>query len=215
MLALRIEADRARAVAEESHHTVMDSTRDVRSSISAPPLPQFHESEGNIDVYIERFERYAANEGWEYGCYTIYLSALLDGPALDIYHRMPLEDANDYKALKEASLKRYPFTAQDFRKRFFNRLACAQCASRTEAPSNGLRKYHRRERQWHDGTTGHDGTTARRHDGTTARRHDGTTARRHDGTTARRHDGTTHSHMDFLNLIIDTVLDSDSGNVYS
>ena len=24
--------------------------------------------------------------------------------------------------------------------------ACAQCASRTEAPSNGLRKYHRRER---------------------------------------------------------------------
>ena len=30
-------------------------------------------------------------------------------------------------------------------------LACAQCASRTEAPSNGLRKYHRRER--HDGTT--------------------------------------------------------------
>ena len=42
-------------------------------------------------------------------------------------------------------------------------LACAQCASRTEAPSNGLRKYHRRE----------------------------------------RHDGTTHSHVDFLNLIID------------
>ena len=63
--------------------------------------------------------------------------------------------------------------------------------SRTDAPSNGLRKYHRRER--HDGTTArrHDGTTARRHDGTTARRHDGTTARRHDGTTARRHDGTT------------------------
>ena len=75
-------------------------------------------------------------------------------------------------------------------------LACAQCASRTEAPSNGLRKYHRRER--HDGTTArrHDGTTARRHDGTTARRHDGTTARRHDGTTARRHGGTTARRRD-------------------
>ena len=58
-------------------------------------------------------------------------------------------------------------------------LACAQCASRTEAPSNGLRKYHRRER------------------------HDGATARRHDGTTARRHDSTTHNHVDFLNLIVD------------
>ena len=120
MLTLRIEADRASAVAEESRHNVMESTRDVRPSIRAPPLPRFHESEGNIDVYIERFERYAANEGWEYGCYAIYLSALLDGPALDIYHRMPLEDANDYKALKEALLKRYSFIAQDFRKRFFN-----------------------------------------------------------------------------------------------
>ena len=120
MLTLRIEADRASAVAEESRHNVMESTRDVRPFIRAPPLPRFHESEGNIDVYIERFERYAANEGWEYGCYAIYLSALLDGPALDIYHRMPLEDANDYKALKEALLKRYSFTAQDFRKRFFN-----------------------------------------------------------------------------------------------
>ena len=120
MLSLRIEADRARAVADESHHTVMESTREVRPSIRAPPLPRFRESEGNIDVYLQRFERYAAHEGWEHDCYAIYLSALLEGPALDIYHRMPSECANDYDALKEALLKRYSFTAQDFRKRFFN-----------------------------------------------------------------------------------------------
>ena len=120
MLSLRIEADRARAVADESHHIVMESTREVRPSIRAPPLPRFRESEGNIDVYLQRFERYAANEGWEHDCYAIYLSALLEGPTLDIYHRMPLECANDYEALKEALLKRYSFTAQDFRKRFFN-----------------------------------------------------------------------------------------------
>ena len=105
MLSLRIEADRARAVADESHHTVMESTREVRPSIRAPPLPRFRESEGNIDVYLQRFERYAAHEGWEHDCYAIYLSALLEGPALDIYHRMPLECANDYEALKEALLK--------------------------------------------------------------------------------------------------------------
>ena len=120
MLSLRIEADRARAVADESHHTVMESTREVRPSIRAPPLPRVRESEGNIDVYLQRFERYAADEGWEHDCYAIYLSALLEGPALDIYHRMPLECANDYEALKEALLKRYSFTAHDFRKRFFN-----------------------------------------------------------------------------------------------
>ena len=33
---------------------------------------------------------------------------------------MPLECANDYDALKEALSNRYSFTAQDFRKRFFN-----------------------------------------------------------------------------------------------
>ena len=44
-------------------------------------------------------------------------------------------------------------------------LACSQCASRTEAPSNGLRKYHRRER------------------------------------TEERTN--PHSHVDFLNVIID------------
>ena len=98
----------------------MESTREVRPSIRAPPLPRFRKSEGNIDVYLQRVERYAANEGWEHDCYAIYLSALLEGPALDIYHRMPLECANDYEALKEALLKRYSFTAQDFRKRFFN-----------------------------------------------------------------------------------------------
>ncbi len=48
-------------------------------------------------------------------------------------------------------------------------LACWQCASCTEAPSTGLRKYHRRER-----------------------------------TEERRNE---HSHVDFLNLIIDTGME--------
>ena len=61
MLTLRIESNRARAKADESPH--MESTRNVRSFIPAPPLPRFHESEGSIDVYLQRFERYAANEG--------------------------------------------------------------------------------------------------------------------------------------------------------
>ena len=61
MVALRIEADRARAVADESHHTVLESTRDVRSPIRAPPLPRYRESEGSIDVYLQRSELYAAN----------------------------------------------------------------------------------------------------------------------------------------------------------
>ena len=52
-------------------------------------------------------------------------------------------------------------------------LACSQCASCTEAPSNGLRKYHRRKR---------------------------TNERTNGGTGERTN---PHSHVDFLNLIID------------
>ena len=37
----------------------------------------------------------------------LYLRVLLEGPALDIYHRMPIDDANDYDALEEGLLKRY------------------------------------------------------------------------------------------------------------
>ena len=95
-----IEADRARAVADESHHTVLESTRDVRSPIRTPPLPRYRESEGRIDVYLQRFERCAANEGWERTCYATSLRALLEGVALDIYHHMPIDYANDYEALK-------------------------------------------------------------------------------------------------------------------
>ena len=34
----------------------------------------------------------------------LYLSALLEGPVLDIYHNMPIDYANDYDAFKEALL---------------------------------------------------------------------------------------------------------------
>ena len=85
-----------------------------------PMLPLFRETEGNIDAYLQRFARYALNEGWDRGCYAVYLSALLEGPALETYHRMPIEDANNYDALKTALLRKYSLTEGDFRKRFYN-----------------------------------------------------------------------------------------------
>ena len=118
-------------------------------------------------------------------------------------------------------------------------LACWQCASRTEAPSTGLRKYHRRERttderltndgrttderRTNDGRTTderrtNDGRTTderRTNDGRTTderRTNDGRTTderRTNDGRTTDerrtngRHDDERHSHVDFLNLIVD------------
>ena len=82
-----------------------------------PMLPRFKESEGSIDAYLVRFERYASNEGWGHDCYALYLSAL-EGTALDVYHRLSDQDANDYDVLKEALLRKYSLTVEDFRKKF-------------------------------------------------------------------------------------------------
>ena len=46
------------------------------------------------------------------------LSALLTGRALGVYARMAPGDAGDYEKVKEAILKRYQLTEEDFRTRF-------------------------------------------------------------------------------------------------
>ena len=88
-----------------------------------PMLRRFKESEGNIDAYLHKFERYAENEGWSVNCHAIYLSVLLEGPALEVYHRLPASDANNYEVVKEALLRKYSLTSGDNRKKFF---ACKQ-----------------------------------------------------------------------------------------
>jgi len=46
------------------------------------------------------------------------LSALLKGKALEVYSRLPVEEAHDYDKLKLALLKRFQLTEERFKKRF-------------------------------------------------------------------------------------------------
>jgi len=57
-------------------------------------------------------------EKWKREHWAMYLSALLKGRALDVYSRMPPDQANDYDRLKKALLKRYLLSADGFKKRF-------------------------------------------------------------------------------------------------
>ena len=50
--------------------------------------------------------------------WTIKLSALLSGRAMDVYTRMSNENANDYDKLKNALLTTYNFTEDGYRQRF-------------------------------------------------------------------------------------------------
>ena len=113
MASMHLESDRARA---ESFNDLNQS----RAPLPRTPMrPRFKESEGNIDAYLQRCERYAENEGWSVNCHAIYRSALLEGPALEVYHRLPASDANNYEVVKEALLRKYSLTSGDYRKKFF------------------------------------------------------------------------------------------------
>ncbi|KAJ8050432.1 hypothetical protein HOLleu_03637 [Holothuria leucospilota] len=84
----------------------------------APKLPHFNEGTDDLDAYLQRFERYSRNQGWDRKEWATNLSALLHGKALDIYSRMPFEESGDYDTLKAALLKGFQLTDTGFRDQF-------------------------------------------------------------------------------------------------
>ena len=83
-----------------------------------PKMPYFDEERDFMDSYLGRFERFAETQKWKREHWAMYLSALLKGRALDVYYRMPPEQAGDYDRLKDALQKRYLLSADGFKKRF-------------------------------------------------------------------------------------------------
>jgi len=69
-----------------------------------PKMPYFDEERDFMDSYLCRFERFAETQKWKREYWAMYLSALLKGRALDVYSRMPPEQAGDYDRLKDALL---------------------------------------------------------------------------------------------------------------
>ena len=96
----------------------IDESRVMTNTARTPKLPVFDESKDDLDAYLQRFERYAASQGWDEDHWATCLSALLRGKALDVYSRLPLDDASDYGSLKSALLKRFRMTEEGFRCKF-------------------------------------------------------------------------------------------------
>ena len=57
-------------------------------------------------------------QGWPKERWASNLSALLKGNALQVFHRLSLDDSGDYELLKIALLNRYRLTDADFRNKF-------------------------------------------------------------------------------------------------
>ena len=83
-------------------------------------LPCFDEESDKIDSYLRHFERVASYEGWDIASYPMYLNTLLTGKAREVYCRLPLALANDYRYLKKALLAKYQLTVDDYRRKFFS-----------------------------------------------------------------------------------------------
>ena len=66
------------------------------------------------------FEKYTLANKWDRSIWVTYISALLKGRALEVYDRLSVADANDYKKLKDALLKNFDMTKRGFRKKFRN-----------------------------------------------------------------------------------------------
>lgn len=116
-----IELEKAKI---ETSHSALDASMSASEShghhvgAKLPKLPMFNDQRDNIDAYLLRFERFAQNAKWPENTWANNLSALLQHKALDVYSRLPPADAQDYKTVKVALLKRFQLTEEGFRNKF-------------------------------------------------------------------------------------------------
>ena len=83
-----------------------------------PKLPVFQEDTDDLDCYLNRFERYAQQQGWPRETWAINLSALLTGKALEVYARLSVRDSQSYDKVCKALCQRFHLTEEGFRGKF-------------------------------------------------------------------------------------------------
>ena len=118
----QIELERMKANSNNSNdsHETLGDNQNARIGRPNPRFQCFDEQKDKIDSYLQTFERFASNIGWEVESYGTYLSTLLTGKARDVYNRLPIALANDYGYLKKSLLEKYQLTVDDYRRKFFS-----------------------------------------------------------------------------------------------
>ena len=110
----------SQASAQQDGGDGIGQTSRVGHRPTLPKLPAFREKTDDIDSYLFRFEAHDTALKWDKAHWVTYLSALLDGTALTLFHS--LSDTADgtvtYEKLKSALLKKFQCTPEGFRKRF-------------------------------------------------------------------------------------------------
>ena len=92
--------------------------KEKSSNPRSSKLPYFEEHTDTMDSYLTRFECYAISNKWDPSMWASYLSALLNGHALEVVVRLSKDDQLDYSQIKEALLANFDLTERSFRKKF-------------------------------------------------------------------------------------------------
>ena len=97
-----------------------DQTEGVTQNVTIHKLklPKFEEDKDDMDIYLQRFERFAKMQKWKPEEWVVSLSPLPTGKGLEVYTSMPDTDLDNYDQLKLALLKWYQLTEEGFRKKF-------------------------------------------------------------------------------------------------
>ena len=81
-------------------------------------MPVFREDRDCLDAYLLRFERTCMAYEVPERMWALTLVKSLDGKALQVFERLEVDEAQDYKKLKEELLKRFQLTENGYRKKF-------------------------------------------------------------------------------------------------
>ncbi|CAH3022482.1 unnamed protein product [Porites evermanni] len=103
---------------EERRCNVAERAELREDRAKAPKLPSFVDGKDDLDVYLQRFERFATTAKGEKTGWASKLSALLSGRALEVYSRLSEEAAQDYERMKLALMKRHDLTEDGYRRKF-------------------------------------------------------------------------------------------------
>ena len=120
-----LQRDITRQKEKEAHEIEvlrLKATLPAREAGDPKPLslkmPPFEEDRDKLDAYLERFERFATSQKWQKHDWAVRLGALLKGRSLEVYSRLPSDEALDYEKLKLALLKHYQMTEDGYRTKF-------------------------------------------------------------------------------------------------
>ena len=91
--------------------------RDVVPKIPKPSLQKLT-AEDDVEHFLAVFERVAKQQKWSESVWATQLAGLLTGRAMAAYAALPAEEAEDFKKVREAILRRYDINEESRRRKF-------------------------------------------------------------------------------------------------